>query len=157
MIIIAGTIDLADPSQIDEAIEKAKPLQQATRDDEPGCQAYVFSKDPCVAGRIAVHELWDDEASLAAHFKHDNYLNMGGLLQGFGLAGADNNKFRCDHKEPVYDETMTPAGRFFYAVIAPCRFGITVAFEALVIPIHADRSSIRYLHVACPCDMSPIG
>ena len=33
MIIIAGTIDLADPSQIDEAIEKAKPLQQATRDD----------------------------------------------------------------------------------------------------------------------------
>ena len=108
MIIIAGTIDLADPSQIDEAIEKAKPLQQATRDDEPGCQAYVFSKDPCVAGRIAVYELWDDEASLAAHFKHDNYPNVGGLLQGFGLAGADHNKLRCDHKEPVYDETTTP-------------------------------------------------
>ena len=81
MIIIAGTIDLADPSQIDEAIEKAKPLQQATRDDEPGCQAYVFSKDPCVAGRIAVYELWDDEASLAAHFKHENYLNMGGFYK----------------------------------------------------------------------------
>jgi len=40
-------------------------------------------------------------------------LNMGGLLQGFGLAGADNNKFRCDYKEPVYDETMTPRADFF--------------------------------------------
>ena len=69
MIIIAGTIDLADPSKRDEAVEKAKPLQQATRDNEPGCHAYVFSKDPCVEGRIAVYELWEDEASLAAHFE----------------------------------------------------------------------------------------
>ena len=108
MIIIAGTIDLADPSRMTEALERAAPLQQATRDDESGCQAYVFSEDPCVKGRI-----WDDEASLAAHFKHQNYLNMGGLLQEIGLAGADNNKFRCDHKEPVYDETMTPRADFF--------------------------------------------
>ena len=113
MIIIAGTIDLADPSQIDEAMEIAIPLQQATRDDEPGCQAYVFSRDPCVAGRIAVYELWDDEASLAAHFKHANYANMGAALQQFGLAGADNNKYRSDYKEPVYDETMTPRADFF--------------------------------------------
>lgn len=113
MIIIAGTIDLADPSQREAALEQAGPLQQSTRDDEPGCQAYVFSPDPCVEGRIAVYELWDDEASLAAHFKHENYLNMGALLQGFGLAGADNNKFRCDYKEPVYDETMTPRADFF--------------------------------------------
>jgi quinol monooxygenase YgiN len=113
MIIIAGTIDLEDPSRIDEAMEKAKPLQQATRDDEPGCHAYVFSVDPCVAGRIAVYELWEDEASLAAHFQHANYHNMGGLLQTLGLAGADNNKFRCDYKEPVYDETATPRADFF--------------------------------------------
>jgi hypothetical protein len=38
---------------------------------------------------------------------------MGGLLQEFGLAGADNNKFRSDYKEPVYDETMTPRADFF--------------------------------------------
>ncbi len=113
MIIIAGTIDLQDPSRVDEAIEKAKPLQKATRDDEAGCQAYVFSKDPCVEGRIAVYELWDDEASLAAHFQHENYFNMGAMLQEFGLAGADNNKYRCDYKEPVYDETMTPRAEFF--------------------------------------------
>lgn len=113
MIIIAGVIDLADPSRVDEAIEKATPLQQATRDNEPGCHAYVFSRDPCVAGRIAVYELWEDEASLAAHFKHENYFNMREMLGEFGLAGADNNKYRVDHKEPVYDETMTPRADFF--------------------------------------------
>lgn len=113
MIIIAGTIDLADPSKRDEAVDKAKPLQQATRDNEPGCHAYVFSKDPCVEGRIAVYELWEDEASLAAHFEHENYFNMRTMLGEFGLAGADNNKYRVDHKEPVYDETMTPRADFF--------------------------------------------
>ncbi len=113
MIIIAGTIDLADPSRIDEAIERATPLQQATRDNEPGCLAYVFSPDPCVAGRIAVYELWQDEASLAAHFEHENYLNMRTMLGDIGLAGADNNKYRCDYKEPVYDETFTPRADFF--------------------------------------------
>lgn len=115
MIIIAGTIDLADPARIDEAIDRAKPLQQATRDDEPGCRAYVFSVDPCVTGRIVVYELWDDEASLAAHFEHQNYLNMGAMLNEIGLANADNNKFRCDLKEPVYDETRTPRANFFTA------------------------------------------
>ena len=113
MIIIAGTIDLADPTQRDVAIERAKPLQQATRDGEPGCHAYVFSVDPCVEGRIAVFELWEDEASLAAHFQHQNYFNMRDMLGEIGLGGADNHKYRCDLKEAVYDETMTPRADFF--------------------------------------------
>ncbi|MEM7018713.1 MAG: antibiotic biosynthesis monooxygenase [Pseudomonadota bacterium] len=113
MIIIAGYIDLADANKMAEALERAKPLQQATRDDEPGCQAYVFSEDPCVPGRIVVYELWDDEASLAAHFKHQNYFNMGAMLADVGIAAADNNKYRCDFKEPVYDETRTPRADFF--------------------------------------------
>lgn len=115
MIIIAGTIDLQDPAARDDAIERAKPLQQATRDNEPGCLAYVFSADPCVPGRIAVYELWENEASLAAHFQHQNYFNMRDLLGQIGLAAADNDKFRCDLREPVYDETMTPRADFFTA------------------------------------------
>jgi quinol monooxygenase YgiN len=115
MIIIAGTIDLADPAKRDEAIERARPLQQATRDQEPGCLAYVFSPDPCVPARIAVYELWEDEAALAAHFKHRNYFNMRDMLGSVGLAGADNHKYRCDLKEPVYDSTGTPRADFFTA------------------------------------------
>lgn len=113
MIIIAGTIDLADPSQRDQAMQTASTLQQKTRDEEPGCRAYVFSPDPCVAGRICVYELWQDEASLAAHFQHPNYLNMRSALGQIGLKGADNRKYRVDLSEPVYDSTMTPRADFF--------------------------------------------
>ena len=112
-IIIAGTIDLADPSKRDEALRIAGPLQQKTRTEEPGCHAYVFSADPCVEGRLCVYELWEDEASLAAHFLHPNYLNMRTALGQIGLKGADNKKYRVDLSEPVYDPTMTPRADFF--------------------------------------------
>ena len=113
MIIIAGTIDLADPSKRDAVLAASMPLQAAPRNEEPGCEAYCFAADPVVEGRIQVYELWTDEQSLAAHFKHPNYINMGALLRGSGMKGADTRKFRCDHAEPVYDNTMTPRADFF--------------------------------------------
>ena len=113
MIIIAGTIDLQDPSKRDETLAIAGTLQQKTRDEEPGCLAYVFSADPCVEGRLVVHELWRDEASLAAHFKHPNYMNMRDALGRIGLKGADNKKYRVDLSEPVYDSSFTPRADFF--------------------------------------------
>jgi quinol monooxygenase YgiN len=112
-IIIAGTIDFANASKRDEAMQTASVLQKKTRDEEPGCLAYVFSPDPCQPQRICVYELWRDEASLAAHFKHPNYLNMRDALGRIGLAGADNNKYRVDLREPVYDATFTPRADFF--------------------------------------------
>ena len=118
-IIIAGTIDLADPGKRDEALAIAGPLQQKTRSEEPGCHAYVFAADPCVPGRICVYELWEDEASLAAHFRHANYLNMRTALGQIGLKGADNKKYRIDLSEPVYDPTMTPRADFFTEVKKP--------------------------------------
>lgn len=115
MIIIAGYIDFEDGAKRNEAVMESMPLQQATRDDEPGCRAYCFAADPCVENRIQVYELWDDEASLAAHFEHENYLNMRMKLGSLGLIGADNNKFRVDLSEPVYDDTRTPRADFFTA------------------------------------------
>jgi uncharacterized protein (TIGR02246 family) len=115
MIIIAGTIDLADASRRDEALQLAAVLQKKTREEEPGCHAYVFSADPCVSGRICVYELWQDEASLAAHFRHDNYLKMRAALGRIGLKSADNSKYRVDLHEPVYDRTFTPRADFFTA------------------------------------------
>jgi len=112
-IIIAGTIDFADASKRAAALEIATPLQQKTRDEEPGCLAYVFAPDPCVPQRICVYECWQDEASLAAHFKHPNYLNMRDALFRVGLTGADNNKYRVDLREPVYDASFTPRADFF--------------------------------------------
>ena len=113
MIIVAGTIDFATETDRDRAIEVGTPLQTSTREGEPGCLAYCFAPDPCVATRIQVHELWADEASLAAHFAHQNYLDMRDALGRCGIVGADTRKYRCDASEPVYDATMTPRADFF--------------------------------------------
>ena len=115
MIIIAGTIDFGDQASRDKSIEVGRPLQQATRDDEPGCLAYCFAPDPCLETRIQVYELWTDEVSLEAHFQHENYFNMGRTLRDCGITAAANNKYRCDLSEPVYDETHTPRADFFTA------------------------------------------
>lgn len=115
MIIIAGTIDFENVDDRDRAISVGRPLQQATRDQEPGCVSYCFAPDPCVDTRIQVYELWEDEASLAAHFEHQNYMNMRDALGQCGIVGADNNKYRCDLSEPVYDESRTPRADFFTA------------------------------------------
>jgi quinol monooxygenase YgiN len=114
MIIIAGTIDL-EPDKRDACIAAGLPHQLATRNEEPGCLAYCFAPDPGVDGRIQVYELWTDEASLAAHFQHPNYLNMRAVFGAHGPITADNKKYRCDVCEPVYDATHTPRADFFTA------------------------------------------
>lgn len=114
MIIIAGEIDLDEPSARADTLARSVPLQQATRDGEPGCEAYVFSADPCVDGRIVVYELWDNTAALAPHFHHENYVNMGGLLRSAGITST-TRKYRCDLREPVYDDTPRARADFFTA------------------------------------------
>jgi len=116
MIIIAGQIDVLDASRRDEVVAGSAPFQQASRDQEPGCLAYCFAADPVVADRIQVYELWADEASLAAHFVHPNYLQMRDYLRTAGLRGADNRKYRCDLSEPVYDGSGTPRADFVTGV-----------------------------------------
>ena len=115
MIIIAGQIEFGTKDQRDAACEASAALQQATRDDEPGCEAYCFAADPCDDTIMQVYELWEGEASLAAHFEHKNYFDMRTLLGQMGIIGADNNKFRCDLKEPVYDESRVARADFVTA------------------------------------------
>lgn len=104
MIIIAG--DIFIPAEKRAAcLEATAHLQQATRDEEPGCAAYVFSADPCRPDVITVYELWDDAESLAAHFHHPNYTNMRAELGELGITGADVKKYRVDASAPVYNSS----------------------------------------------------
>ena len=102
MIIISGVISIP-PEKRAACIEASKPIQQATRDGEPGCSAYVFSADPCDPGAISVYELWDDAPSLAAHFLHQNYFTMRDTLFQQGITGAVTHKYRIDAVAPVYN------------------------------------------------------
>ena len=113
MIIIAGTIDFKDNETRELAVQQSGALQEATRLDEPGCEAYYFGPDPLADNRIQVYELWTDEQALGAHFQHPNYRAMLALISELGIVATSTAKFRCDLSEPVYDETFTPRADFF--------------------------------------------
>ncbi len=115
LIAVAGTIDFATREGRDAAVADSVAGQASTRDDEPGCLAYSFCADPVVDTRVQVHELWADEASLAAHFAHPNYLGLREVLATHARVASSVTKMRVDLREPVYDETHTPRADFFTA------------------------------------------
>lgn len=114
-IVIAGHWVFADGGERDRAIAAGAHLQQATRDDEPGCLAYCFSPDAVDDSRAAIWELWEGQDSVAAHFEHANYFGMRELVGQFDMVGAKALKYGIDVREPVYDETRTARADFFTA------------------------------------------
>lgn len=113
MIVVAAQLDFADQATRDEVVSVSAPIQKATRDDESGCHAYCFAADPCHATRIQVYELWEDEASLAAHFTHPNYLAMRDLLIGRKPTGSWNRMYLTMRDEPVYGPEGQVRSKFF--------------------------------------------
>jgi quinol monooxygenase YgiN len=113
MIIISATLDFASEADRDRAVARTAPIQLATREEEPGCISYCFAPDPCVPARIQVYELWADEPSLVAHFKHANYEAMKTELQAVGIVGTENCMYQIARHEPVYDANGRPRESFF--------------------------------------------
>ena len=112
LVAVEAAITLNDPSVRAELIARTAPIQQKTRDEEPGCLVYCFAPDPCVGDLIQVYELWESEESLAAHLRHENYFEMRATLGAGGLANAVSRKHRIDATAPVYDENMEPNADF---------------------------------------------
>lgn len=100
MIIIAGIISIAADRRA-ACLAESAALQQATRDDEPGCSV-VCSCHQCDDTAIVVYELWED-ATLAAHFLHANYTEMRSLFGRHGITGAVTRKYRIDADAPEYN------------------------------------------------------
>lgn len=112
LVIVEAVIELSDPSRRAACIESSLAIQRATRQDEPGCIVYSFAADPIVVGRIQVYELWQDEAALAAHFRHPNYKAMRASLRDFGLAKAESRKHLVAASAPVYGDDGVPTATF---------------------------------------------
>ncbi|WP_040493387.1 putative quinol monooxygenase [Ilumatobacter nonamiensis] len=112
LIAVEAAITVADPSTRQALIDRSIPIQQATRDDEPGCVVYCFAADPCEDDLIQVYELWESEESLQAHFDHPNYHAMRDMLGAGGLVSAVSRKHRIDATAPVYNADRTPSAAF---------------------------------------------
>jgi quinol monooxygenase YgiN len=112
LIVVEAALTLNDPSVREALVAASAPIQAATRDDEPGCIVYSFCADPVNPALIQVYELWEDEASLIAHFDHPNYMAMRDMLNGAGLASAVSRKHRVDATSPVYGADRRPTATF---------------------------------------------
>jgi len=112
LIAVEAAITLKDPSIRQELIERTVPIQQATRDDEPGCLVYCFAADPCQDDLIQVYELWESEEALAAHFLHQNYFDMRSMLRAGEYTGVVHRKHRIDASAEVYGPDHTPSAYF---------------------------------------------
>ena len=112
LIVVEAAITVADPSSRYELLERTAPIQQATRDDEPGCLVYCFAADPCTPDLIQVYELWESESALAAHFEHRNYFDMRAVLGAGGITGSVSRKHRIDASGPVYGPDRVATAEF---------------------------------------------
>ena len=108
MIIVSATLNFESKEQRDRAIEITADIQLATREEEEGCISYCFAADPCDDNRIQVYELWKDENSLVAHFKHHTYAAMVEALNSIGIRETENQMYLIDKHKPVYDEDGNP-------------------------------------------------
>lgn len=112
-VIIAGTMDLEDPSQVKEMLQSARPhIEGALR--EEGCIAYDWTEDHLVPGRVHVYEEWTSSEALEAHLRDHWYRDMGAHLSKYPRKPRNNviKKYRVDLEEPVYDETGVARGHF---------------------------------------------
>ncbi len=100
MIAIIGHLDV-DPADRDRLVSSSIELQRATRRDEPGCLVYTIAADPADPGRIRIVELWEDAASLDAHFAHPNFRATGEALRGATRLGGSAVKYRIDAVDDV--------------------------------------------------------
>jgi quinol monooxygenase YgiN len=109
MIIVVARLVFDTQEHRDKAVELSTDIQGRTRDEEPGCRMYCFAPDPCVPTEIQVYELWDDAASLEAHFKHPNYAAMVEALgSAGGLLESINRQYVADDRGTVYGDDRTP-------------------------------------------------
>jgi quinol monooxygenase YgiN len=113
MIIVIAQLRFPDRESRDRAVSLSAPIQQATRDQEHGCQAYCFSADACDPEAIQVYELWQGSESLVAHFEHPNYLSMLEMMANVGVLESISRAYLTHKDEPVYGPNFEKKTAFF--------------------------------------------
>jgi quinol monooxygenase YgiN len=109
MIIVVARLVFDTQEHRDQAVVTSTEPQAKTRAEEPGCLMYCFAPDPAVPTEIQVYELWEDPASLEAHFEHPNYA---GMVEALGSAGglldSINRQYVADDRGTVYGDDRKP-------------------------------------------------
>jgi quinol monooxygenase YgiN len=113
-IAILGHVDV-DPAVRDDVVASVVDLQRSTRDDEPGCLAYVIAADPVDPARIQIVELWESAEAADAHFQHPNFEATGVALRAAPRLGGASRKYRIDAEDDVKGPDGQASGSFWSA------------------------------------------
>lgn len=113
-VIIAGIMELEDPSQVKEMLLAARPHIEGALQEE-GCIEYAWTEDHLNPGRVHVYEEWTSSETLEAHLQSHWYRDMGAHLRQYPRKPPTRviKKYRVDLEEPVYDSEGVARGHFF--------------------------------------------
>lgn len=113
-VIIAGCLDLEDPSQMRGLLNAARPHIEGAL-QEVGCIEYAWTEDHLNPGRLYVYEEWTSSDALENHLQSHWYADMRAHLGQYPFKTTRRRvtkKYRVDMEEPVYDESGVARGHF---------------------------------------------
>ncbi len=99
MLIIAGTLTMP-PENVARHTELVGPFAELVR-AEPGCRDYVFTPNPHEPGEVRLFEIWDDEASLHAHFATPHMAQWREDTATLGITGRDLVRYEVESSAPL--------------------------------------------------------
>ena len=102
-IIVAGYIDLHDPSERNDLLAESSSLQLATRNEELAVKCMCFQQTPAEMNVLQLLKFGITMIRFTS-ILITKLLNMGNLIRSTSGRDSNHRKFRCDLSEPVYDE-----------------------------------------------------
>ncbi len=99
LLVVAGDVEI-DPSNRDAAIEAARKVMAATR-EEPGCLEYTISADVDDPGRFVILERWASPEALEAHFATPHMAEFQAAMGGLGVRRVDVKRYDVAQEGPV--------------------------------------------------------
>lgn len=99
LLIVAGEVEI-DPSNHDDAIEAARNVMAATREEE-GCLEYTIAADLDDPARFVIVERWASPDALEAHFATPHMAEFQAAMGGLGVRRVDVKRYDVAREGPV--------------------------------------------------------
>ena len=89
---IISVIFTAKSDKIDEFRAVLQAHAKASLENEPGCRQFDVAEDPNDPARFFIYEVYDDEASIAAHQASEHFIRNSPRLRELSV-GRQRNDF----------------------------------------------------------------
>jgi quinol monooxygenase YgiN len=100
MLIVAGEIVTTSEEGRSRYLAAVAPVVTQTL-REAGCQTYAFSPDPTDSCLIRLYELWDHEASLAAHLASPHVAEWRTVQDSLPIISRSIHKYTISDVTPL--------------------------------------------------------